>query len=181
MTEGETKAAFSKGERAAIVAGARDVGVRGEVFWIGENKYGPGMRYGLRGDDGATYWVDEAHLGAEEGAPPAPKPTASSSPRLEKGDAVEIVGGRDAGKRGEVFWVGESKYGKGMRYGVRGADDEETYWVDEGQVVRVEGSSDGSAAADDVRPPPVVDAPADDAPPPTDDDYVFPDEDEIPF
>lgn len=127
---------YAKGDRVAIVRGKKDVGARGEIFWIGENKYGPGMRYGIRSDDGATYWSDEASIGPEADAPPAPeKPPL---PALAKGTRVEITGGRDGkGLKGEIFWTGENKFGKGMRYGVRD-DDGETHWVDGPYVTAID-------------------------------------------
>lgn len=172
MSGGDSgKPTFDKGDRAAIVAGQKSVGVRGSVFWVGENKYGPGMRYGLRGDDGETYWIDEQQIGREEDAPAAPKPEprrAPSGPSFNKGDRVRIVSGPSGvGLTGEVFWTGASKYGDGMRYGVRGSD-EETYWVDGNQV-----EADTSAPAPTPAPSPARagGGPAvDDAPPPGDDD-----------
>lgn len=154
--EAEGKPQFAKGDRAAVVSGTKDLGVRGEVFWIGENKYGPGMRYGLRGDDGETYWVDEANIGAEDGAPPAPEPPpADEGPPIAKGARVEITGGKQGvGVQGEVFWAGESRYGPGMRYGIRAADDE-TYWVDGRFVQEIEAAPEASGGG----APPVDDAP----------------------
>ncbi len=138
MSEGQSgKPAFDKGDRAAIVAGRKGVGVRGSVFWIGDNKYGPGMRYGLRGDDGETYWADETEIGSEEGAPPAPPPKEkkpSSGKTFEKGDYVTITSGPGGvGLTCQVFWTGASKYSDEMRYGVK-SDDDETFWVDGNQV-----------------------------------------------
>jgi hypothetical protein len=124
------KPQFDKGDRAAIVGGRNPLGTRGEVFWVGENKFGSGMRYGLKGDDGVTYWLDSEEIGSEEGAPPAPPPP--DRPPLDKGTRVKIVGTKDAGIEAEIFWTGASKYGPGMRYGVK--NGEETYWVDEANV-----------------------------------------------
>jgi hypothetical protein len=183
---------FGKGDRAAIVAGKRDVGVRGAVFWIGPNKYGEGMRYGLRGDDGATYWVDESQVGPEAGAPPAPERPAREA--LSKGDRVKITSGREGvGTTGEIFWVGDSKFGVGLRYGVRVSEDE-TYWVDEAHVELVEKGEGGgggrraSRGSDATPPPKRTQAAAGETPPPvddegwpSDDDYAAPDDDEIPF
>lgn len=210
MSEGDSgKPTFDKGDRAAIVAGRKSVGVRGSVFWVGENKYGPGMRYGLRGDDGETYWIDDEQIGREEDAPPAPKPEprpAPTGPSFEKGDRVRIISGASGvGLICEVFWTGASKYGDGMRYGVRGPD-EETYWVDGNQVEadpsapatstpkatsspRGTSSPGGTAQASAA---PVARA-SDDAPPPAGDDELPPEafedddlppeayEDDIPF
>jgi len=155
---------FDKGERAAIVKGRKGVGVRGEVFWVGPNKYGEGMRFGLKGDDGLTYWVDEADIGTEAEAPPAPPPPPAG-PILEKGDRAEIVSGKDAGKQGEVFWVGQSRYSTDMRYGMKD-DDGETYWVDQPIVRKVGGSTENPD-------PPRSDGPPNEAsetPPPPDPD-----------
>ncbi|MCA9620115.1 MAG: hypothetical protein KC731_13910, partial [Myxococcales bacterium] len=141
--------AYDKGDRAAIVAGRKGLGVRGQIFWIGENKYGSGMRYGLRGDDGQTYWVDEASLGPEAGAPPPPEAPVAK-PALDKGTVVRLVGTKDAGKIGSIFWVGESKYGVGMRYGVRVDGEEDAYWVDEANVEVVEGAARAEPVVDEV-------------------------------
>lgn len=187
-------ARFDKGDRAAVVSGPKNVGVRGQVFWVGQNKFGPGLRYGLRGDDGETYWVDEANIGPEEGAPPPPEPPpADEGPVLQKGTRVRITGGRQGvGCEGEIFWAGESKFGPGMRYGIRG-DDEETYWADGRHVEALEEASeqaqgqapDGPPAKAGGAPPPEAPLPdpdefadfADEAPP---DDAPFP-PDDIPF
>lgn len=195
----ERGARFAKGDRAAVVSGARDVGVRGQVFWVGENKFGPGLRYGLRGDDGETYWVDEANIGPEETAPPAPEqPAGSQSPVLSKGTRVEIVGGRQGkGEVGEIFWAGDSKFGPGMRYGIRVG--EQTYWVDGRHVkaleeepaqrvveagdrgARSEGAASREAPPEDAAPLPDPDEFADFADEgPPEDDAPFP-PDDVPF
>ncbi len=153
MSQPESNAAqakYEKGARAAIMAGAKGAGVRGEIFWIGENKYGPGMRYGLKGDDGQTYWVDEASLGAEDAAPPppAPKPGAASADSgvtFDKGDRVTIAAGPGSGKIGRVFWAGRSKYGPGMRYGVRD-DDDTAHWLDAHEVKPAQAPAEQGAA-----------------------------------
>jgi hypothetical protein len=133
-------AKYAKGDRAAVVDGRQGVGTRGEVFWVGENKYGPGMRYGLRGDDGATYWLEETQIGSEKDAPePPPKPARGAVKALDRGARVEITNGKGKGQTGDVFWVGESKYGDGMRYGVKSGDDE-TFWVDDHEVKELEGA-----------------------------------------
>lgn len=156
----EGKPPFQKGDRAAVVSGAKDLGVRGEVFWVGENKFGPGMRFGLRGDDGETYWVDEANIGTEADAPPAPEPPPpDESPPIAKGARVEITGGKQGkGVVGEVFWAGESKYGPGMRYGIRAADDE-TYWADGRFVKQIEAPAEAAGGGGGDGAPPIDDAP----------------------
>jgi len=193
MSEEDVK--LEKGARVAITGGRKGAGMRGEIFWIGENKYGPGMRYGVRGDDAVTYWVDEEHLGPETAVPKPPEPELG--PALEKGQRVEIVKGPDKGVLGEVFWVGDSKFGPGKRYGIKG-DDEETYWADEQLVEpsdaappeRAQAPAEASAAPSPGGGPPPEEAPfPDDAPfpeegapaaDPFDDDVPFPGDD-VPF
>ncbi len=173
----DDKARFDKGDAVAIIGGKRDVGVRGEVFWVGPNRYGPGFRYGVKARDGRTLWVDEAHVGSEEGAPPEPPPP--ERPVLDKGAPVRITGGREGvGEEGEVFWVGESKFGPGMRYGVKNAEGE-TFWVDEAEVEALDGGGASSKATVPSSPPkapsqgaPVAASDFDDAPLPGDDDLA---------
>ena len=164
----------------AIAHGKANVGVRGEIFWAGANKYGPGFRYGLKDEHGETYWVDEADLGPVEGAPPPPPPKAAPSgpakDPIAKGATVEITGGREGvGQSGEIFWTGDSKYGKGMRYGVKTSDGT-TYWVDEAFVTQTAAAPARSAdASNDFRDGPTSAAPPafDDEPPLDDDDVRF--------
>jgi hypothetical protein len=173
-------AKYEKGTRVAIVAGKQGKGMRGEVFWIGDSRYGKGSRYGVRGDDGETYWIDEDKLGPEDAVPPPTLPEASAAP-LEKGTRVTIVRGDHAGHVGEIFWVGESRYGKGPRYGVRG-DDGETYWVDGPGVEALDEPPKDASAAKAAKSPPKRepktknDAAAfqDDAPLPDDGDFAMP-------
>ncbi|MEM9696677.1 MAG: hypothetical protein AAGA56_29315 [Myxococcota bacterium] len=171
----DSDAKWDKGQRAAIVKG-KGAGVRGSIFWSGANKYGPGMRYGLRGDDGETYWVDEFSLGSEEGAPPAPPKTEGTVDAVDKGTTVRVVAGPDKGKEGEVFWTGRSRYRDQPRYGVRtGEGEDDTAWVDHDQVEVVAAPAKKEA---DPPPPPVDEGglgdlvPQDELPPEAmDDDY----------
>ncbi|MFT5353201.1 MAG: hypothetical protein ACI9KE_000399 [Polyangiales bacterium] len=150
MSENEKDAArFSKGDQLAIAHGKSNVGVRGEIFWTGANKYGPGFRYGLKDENGETYWVDEADLGPIEGAPPAPArkaaPTGPAKDPIAKGATVEITSGKEGvGQSGEVFWTGDSKFGQGMRYGVK-TPDGTTYWVDGMFVTQTAGAPAGGS------------------------------------
>ena len=91
--------------------------------------------------------------------PPRPSPPPrDAKPKLAKGTRVQITGGRDgAGETGEVFWVGESRYGKGNRYGIRGKDDA-TFWVDDEFVEPLDppaGGDAGAATADGHDPAPL--------------------------
>ncbi len=178
--EGETPPTFDKGDRAAIVSGRKNVGVRGQVFWIGDNKYGEGKRYGLRGDDGETYWIDGSHLGPEQGAPPAPE-APPEKPAIAKGARASITKGPSAGVEGEVFWVGDNKYGPGKRYGIKD-DGGETHWADSNQVEQIAAPAAPAASKDSSAPP------ADDAPlPDGEDDFAGRDDfaedfgDDVPF
>jgi hypothetical protein len=60
----------AKEEQEALLAAEADVapvrkgsrvvlpdGGEGSVFWLGESKYGPGLRVGVKGDDGRTHWA----------------------------------------------------------------------------------------------------------------------------
>jgi hypothetical protein len=164
------KPKFDKGDRAAIVNGNKPLGTRGEVFWVGENKYGPGWRFGMKGDDGRTYWLNDEEIGDEDGAPPAPPPP--ERPELDKGTRVKIVAGKDAGAEGEIFWTGHSKYGPGMRYGIK--EGEDTYWADEAEVEVIEAAPAANATGgpdSPEEPPPAGPMPIDDA---------VPDEGELP-
>ncbi|MCZ7687048.1 MAG: hypothetical protein M5U28_53210 [Sandaracinaceae bacterium] len=136
-------AKFDKGHRVGIVSGRSGKGMRGEVFWIGESRYGKGARYGVRGDDGETYWVDEQHLGAETDVPePEAHEPARAPPR--QGARVRITRGEGAGHTGEVFWIGDRKFGRGTRYGVRADDGGESFWVDDVGCEPIEGRGAGS-------------------------------------
>ncbi|MBX3273230.1 MAG: hypothetical protein KF729_23395 [Sandaracinaceae bacterium] len=167
MSDGAKPHVFDKGDRAAIVSGRKNpIGVRGQIFWIGDNKYGDGKRYGLRGDDGETYWCDGTTLGPEETAPPPP-PAAGPKTALDKGARVTITKGPSAGTEGEVFWVGESRYGAGMRYGIKDAEGE-THWADSHQVEALEGAPPPRSAPPSA-PPARAPRPSADAAPPIDD------------
>lgn len=181
-------AKFAKGDRVGIVGGRQGKGMRGEVFWIGESRYGKGARYGIRGDDGETYWIDEQQVGAETDVP-APELPEPGEP-LAKGTRVQITRGEAAGTLGEIFWVGESKYGRGPRYGIRD-DGGETHWIDGPGCEPSDAPAPAAAARtepanefEDPPPPSARAADFDDAPLPTDDDLAFPeadDDDEPPF
>ncbi len=172
-------AKFDKGHRVGIVGGRSGKGMRGEVFWIGDSRYGKGARYGVRGDDGETYWIDEQHLGAEADVPAPVLPERKEAP-LEKGTRVRITRGEGAGEEGEIFWVGPSRFGQGMRYGIRGSD-EETYWVDGPGCEPIEQSGAAGAPRDSSAEFRDDDAPAPSAPdgrffddaPPSDTDARF--------
>lgn len=50
------RAEFAKGTKVKVVKGRKvPVGTEGEVFWVGEGKWG--WRVGFTGTDGETYWT----------------------------------------------------------------------------------------------------------------------------
>ncbi len=150
---------MDKGTRVKIVKGRSGVGTLGEIFWKGANKYGPGERFGVRGDDGQTYWIDADHVEASSEA--APEPEAGEL--FQKGDRVAFkVGDREG--EGEVFWLGDSKRG-GQRLGVRPVDDDDAVWLDAKQATRIEAPLDGGPDLDSA--PPMADGP-----PPIDDETL---------
>jgi len=163
-----------KGDRVKITDG-KGSGQHGEVFWTGPNKWGPGTRLGVRGDDGETYWVNDA--GVEQSAAKAPAPEPGET--FEKGDRVAFS---QRGQQGEgtVFWTGHGRSG-GQRLGVRPDDDEEAVWLDARFARRAEPQA--PAAPEPTLPPDEDEggyaeyAPSlgpDDLPPmaPLDDDYA---------
>jgi len=70
---------LQKGARVGWDGGA------GTIFWVGQNKFGPGFRLGVTGDDEQKHWLDAAEVqvleaaadgdegggGGESGPPPA--------------------------------------------------------------------------------------------------------------
>lgn len=116
---------MDKGTRVRITGGRQGKGQTGTIFWKGPNKYGPGDRFGVQGDDGATYWVTEDNV---EKATDAPPPPAVSDVTFDKGDRVVLTQNGEQ-VYGSVFWTGKSKMG-GQRLGVRGDDSEDAIWID---------------------------------------------------
>ncbi len=123
---------IGKGSRVRIVSG-NDEGVRGFIFWQGPNKFGSGSRFGVKDANGDAFWVDSEEVAIDEDAEQPEKKEATGDV-FDKGDRVKIIAGESEGHAGEVFWTGDSRFGPGMRFGVRG-DDGETYWADQGEVV----------------------------------------------
>lgn len=150
---------MEKGTRVVVVGGRSSKGVTGTVFWTGPDRYGDGLRVGVRGDDGETHWLSAEHVEKlEAGADPG----AAEAPEVDKGARVSFkVQGEPT--EGEVFWIGENKFGPGQRLGVRD-DDGETHWVDAVQVKVLEAGAGPAPRGDDRGAPP---APGiDDQPPP---------------
>ena len=126
-------AEIGKGSRVLVVKGRKAKGVTGTVFWTGDNKFGEGKRLGIEGDDGQTHWVPEDYVEETDMQPPEVEPP-------EKGETVTWTNGEDT-LSGTVFWVGESKSGKGYRVGVKDAEDE-THWLDARQIEAAQPSGD---------------------------------------
>ena len=116
---------MEKGERVENTGGRDGVGQNGEIFWKGPNKFGPGERYGVRTDDGATFWVVEADL-QRSGAPSTAPPDTGET--YAKGDRVSVTQG-GVESVGNVFWLGDSKAG-GQRLGIKPDSGEEAIWID---------------------------------------------------
>jgi len=125
---------MDKNSRVTIVRGKKGNGVSGTIFWVGDNRYGPGKRFGVRGDDGETYWVAEDLVEETKAAAPPPKP---EDPGVQKGATVTWTKGETV-FMGRVFWYGKSKQGSGHRIGVED-DQGETHWLAANAVTPVEG------------------------------------------
>ncbi len=116
------------------------MGVTGEVFWKGPNKYGPGERLGVRGDDGQTYWTADADV-----VPSDSKPDLSPGEQYDRGDRVQFLRNGEQ-VSGEVFWTGQSRGGPGQRLGVRVEGEEDPTWID-ARLVRAAQESTAASAA----------------------------------
>ncbi|HHO49494.1 MAG TPA: hypothetical protein ENK18_01160 [Deltaproteobacteria bacterium] len=53
----------------------------GEVFWTGENKHGPGLRLGIKCDDGETRWFDARAVTLLSNDGPTPGAANGRDPR----------------------------------------------------------------------------------------------------
>ena len=130
---------IDKGNRVRILKG-KGKDQDGTVFWTGANNYGPGIRLGVRNDDGDTFWVNEDQVEVIEGEVGEVAPPTPSGPAPEKGDRVRWS--RDGGGTGVVFWVGESKGGS-LRVGIKNDEDGETVWMFADRVsLEAEGDED---------------------------------------
>lgn len=116
---------MDKGDRVRITGGRQGKDKTGTIFWKGPNKYGSGERFGVRGDDGETYWVSSDDVESTDAAPPP----VEAGPTFEKGDRVAYEVRGEPGV-GEVFWIGQSKSGPGQRLGVRPDGSDEAVWLD---------------------------------------------------
>jgi len=151
---------MEKGTRVVVVGGRKAKGVTGTVFWTGPDSYGDGLRIGLRGDDGETHWLNADQVKAlEEGEDPGP----SEAPTVQKGAIVSFTTEGEA-YEGEVFWVGENKYGPGQRLGVRDPSGE-THWLDAMRVTVLEASSQPAPPSDSGGGPPQPPPPTEEPPP----------------
>lgn len=124
---------MEKGTRVVVTKGRKAVGVTGTVFWTGPDQYSDGLRVGVRGDDGETYWLNGEYLEALD--PEDTRAAVEPAETFEKGDRVSWEAGGET-LEGEVFWIGENKFGPGQRLGVRDAGGE-AHWLDAVRVTRV--------------------------------------------
>ena len=84
-------------------------------------------------DDAAGDEADKFIAAATKRKPVAAKKTTAPEPAkpssLEKGTKVRWSKGRQSGT-GTVFWLGQNKFGEGMRAGVKDDETGETVWAD---------------------------------------------------
>ena len=99
--------------------------VRGEVVWVGPSKFGGGWRYRIRAADGSQHWVDEKDLTVES------NPASKDPGAIQKGKRVRVTGGAHEGIEAEVYIASGAN-----RFGIRD-DNEDTYWVDEENLVLI--------------------------------------------
>lgn len=145
---------FGKGAKIKIIGGTEGVGKVGHIFWWGDSKFGDGMRAGVKGEDEETYWVDEENLGwPDEEIPEDILELAEQASQFGKGDRVRVTGGKSADAEGVIFWWGESKWGDGMRAGLK-TDDDETVWADAENLEKLEGAADAEPETHDDDPIP---------------------------
>jgi uncharacterized protein (TIGR02996 family) len=148
---------IAKGTRVRVTRGPGS-GSEGVVFWLGDGNRG--ARCGLKTDDGETVWADldsvrdisaanAANAGAVvkrrsksgeaatnavvKGGPAAkPLPPVKKGPpeeKIAKGSQVRWNRGRLSGT-GAVFWIGQNKFGDGIRVGLKDDETGETVWAD---------------------------------------------------
>jgi hypothetical protein len=137
---------MKKGARVRVARGRKSQGVEGTVFWEGPNKFGEGTRLGIKDAGGETHWISAEHVelldaaeGEEAAEPSAPAGPAPDASLLQKGARVGWDGGA-----GTIFWIGQNKFGPGLRLGVTG-DDEQKHWVDAAEVQVLEEAEGGGA------------------------------------
>lgn len=113
---------MDKGTRVKIINGNGKDQV-GTVFWTGKDRYGDGLRLGVRGDDGETYWISQRDVEKSDAVLPEGD-TFDKDDRVRfRKDGVECYG--------TVFWLGQSRNGPGQRLGIRDDNDpEEAVWLD---------------------------------------------------
>ncbi len=119
---------MDKGDRVRIVKGRQGKDQTGSIFWVGENKYGSGQRFGISGDDGETYWIPEENCEQLE-AGSAGFAQEEVSFEFDKGDRVAWKNNNGSGV-GTIIWIGDNKHGPGKRVGVRDENMEEAVWLD---------------------------------------------------
>jgi hypothetical protein len=111
-----------KGTRIKIISG-EGMDQTGTVFWTGKDRYRDGLRLGVRGDDGETYWISQADVEETDAVVPVGE-------TFDKGDRVRF---RNSGAEGfgTVFWIGQSRDGPGQRLGIRDdSNPEDAIWLD---------------------------------------------------
>ena len=111
--------ALKKGSRVF----ARQLGkpdVKGVITWVGPNRYGPGIRYGVKADGGGgTHWFDDTGVELE---------VSEQVGGIQKGSRVRVTAGPHEGIVADVYLWGPTG-----RVGLRD-DNEDTYWVEREQL-----------------------------------------------
>ena len=165
---------MEKGTRVEVIAGFKGKGAVGNVFWYGPDKFSEGsFRIGIKTDEGQTFWISTDDVReVDAGFTSDSTPTQTSKPEPEKrlqqstpqeansfsrGMRVRWVQGE-----GTIFWAGASKYGDGVRLGIKD-DNEVTHWLDGAEVSLIV----EEVVIEDSEPHVV-----DDAPPPVDATFV---------
>jgi hypothetical protein len=136
---------MKRGDRVLVVRGRKAQGEEGTIFWYGPDKYGDGMRAGIKTDAGETHFLKAEYLKlieqAEQDAGEERSPSGESAVELRKGMRVRWQDGGQSGE-GELFWVGENKYGPGLRVGITD-DDKQKHWLNENQVQVIDPDPEG--------------------------------------
>ena len=143
---------MDKGQRVRITGGRQGKDQTGTIFWKGPNKYGSGDRYGVRADDGETYWVSGDNVEATDAA----APPIDAGPTFAKGDRVAYKVRGEEGI-GSVFWIGESRSGPGQRLGVRPDGSDDAVWLDSRQARAATEEDEQAAAARSLEAEPTWD------------------------
>lgn len=141
---------MKKGDRVVVVRGRKAQGEEGTIFWFGPDKYGDGMRAGVKIDNGETHFLKSEYLkvigqeeqDAEEERAPVERLDEEGAVQLKKGQRVRWQDGGQSGE-GDLFWVGENKFGPGLRVGLTD-EDKQKHWLNDDQVQVIDPDPEGT-------------------------------------